>query len=95
MDAKHTKQTHWNEHILAWRASGLSQVAYCTRHGLKLTTFAYWLGKARRQATALTLVPLQLGPAVNGPVLSGAGWRLELPGEVSPAWLAELLRRLP
>lgn len=92
----HTKQAYWTEHHRAWRASGLTQAAYCERHGLTVGNFAYWLGKQRKQAVPLTLVPIPLGAGAHSPVLLGAtGWRLELPAQVSPDWLADLLRRLP
>lgn len=96
MDGTQSKQDFWNEHIRAWRRSGLSQIEYCERQGLKVANLGYWLGKQRRQAEPLTLVPLPLQVLHAGPVLHGAaGWRLELPAGVEPAWLADLLTRLP
>lgn len=96
MDSRTTKQEFWNEHIRAWRGSGLTQSEYCTRHGLKVGSLGYWLGKQRRRAGALTLVPLPLPAGHAGPVLHGVtGWRLELPAGIEPAWVGELLARLP
>ena len=90
------KQDTWNQHIRAWRGSGLSQVAYCAQHGLKAGTFAYWASKHRKEAGGLTLVPIPVDAAGTGPILHGAtGWCLELPAQASPDWIAELLRRLP
>jgi hypothetical protein len=95
MEAR-SKQDTWNQHIHAWRGSGLSQVAYCARHGLKAGTLAYWASKQRKEAGGLTLVPLSLESGAAGPILYGAtGWRLELPVQASPDWIADLLRRLP
>lgn len=95
MDTR-SKQDTWNEHICAWRESGHSQAAYCEQHGLKAANLAYWLGKQRKAAAPLTLVPLPLDSGASGPVLHGAGgWRLELPAQVRPDWIADLLRRLP
>jgi hypothetical protein len=37
----------WRRHLVAWRDSGLSQAAYCRRHGLSLACFGYWRGKLR------------------------------------------------
>jgi hypothetical protein len=37
----------WREHVRAWRASGLSCVAYCARHDLNLRTFHHWVARAR------------------------------------------------
>jgi len=96
MDPHPTKQDFWNDHIRAWRASGLTQGEYCARQGIKATSLGYWLGKQRRQAQPLTLVPLPLQAGHPGLVLHGAtGWRLELPAEVRAAWLGDLLARLP
>jgi hypothetical protein len=36
------KWAYWEQHIKAWRTSGLSRHAYCQREGLKPTTFDYW-----------------------------------------------------
>lgn len=95
MEAR-SKQDTWNQHIRAWRESGLSQTAYCNRHGLKLANLAYWLGKQRKADERLTLIPLPLGNGTSGPVLHGAsGWHLELPAQATPDWIADLLRRLP
>lgn len=96
MDTPQAKHEYWNDHIRAWRASGLSQIAYCDRHGLKLANLAYWLGKQRKANECLTLIPLPLGNGVSGLVLHGAsGWRLELPAQTKPDWIADLLRQLP
>ena len=35
----------WKSHLAAWRDSGLSQSAYCRRHGLSLPCFGYWRSK--------------------------------------------------
>lgn len=96
MDDQQTKQDFWNEHIRAWRMSGLTQGEYCKRHGLKVASLGYWKDKQRRRGEPLTLVRLPIQAGQIGPVLRGAsGWRLELPAHVEVAWLAELLTRLP
>ena len=38
-------QAFWLEHIEQWRASGLSQSAYCQQHELVLHKFGYWKRK--------------------------------------------------
>jgi hypothetical protein len=97
MEPTPSKASHWHHHLTAWQASGLSQAAYCARHGLKPASFAYWRSKQRKVTDPpLTLVPLGLGTASRGPVLSHpSGWRLELPSHVAAPWLAELLGKLP
>ena len=47
------KQEFWSRHQAGWVRSGLSQTAYCERHGLKLATFGYW----RKRLTANNDVP--------------------------------------
>lgn len=42
-----SKAGWWKAHLEAWRASGLSQAAYCHRHQLSLASFGYWRGKWR------------------------------------------------
>ncbi len=96
MEVEGTREGYWAEHIRGWKSGGLSQAAYCAQHDLKVASLSYWLGKERRQREGLTLVALPLGGGAGGPVLHGKnGWRLELPAQVEPDWLAELLRRLP
>ncbi len=36
------KRSVWADHIQSQRESGVSQQAYCTRHGLKSHQFSYW-----------------------------------------------------
>lgn len=88
------------QHVEAWRQSGLSRPAYCLRHGLNLTTFSRWVRwqtpsvaesapavipvEVKREATADASLVLRLA----------SGARLELPAAVSVDWLAELMRCL-
>jgi hypothetical protein len=30
---------YWGEQVEGWRASGLSQIAYCKQHNLNITSF--------------------------------------------------------
>ena len=39
---------YWQRHLDRWERSGLSQAAFCRRHGLKAVTFGWW---KRRLAT--------------------------------------------
>lgn len=36
---------YWQRHLDRWERSGLSQAAFCRRHGLKAVTFAWWKRK--------------------------------------------------
>ncbi len=89
---------HWREQVEDWRASGLSQIAYCEQHGLNIKSFRRWRTKLQRTAaTALTLVPISVGAPVSAPAIrlhSPGGWRIEL-ATANPTWLADLVRQLP
>ena len=98
METRQERRDFWMGHVLAWRDSGLKRADYCARHGLKPTTLAYWAKSKPAPSQNLTLVPVKLAgiQPQSGPVLRGAaGWRLELPADITPEWLAQLLRRLP
>ena len=36
---------YWRRQLDRWERSGLSQAAYCRRHGLKAVTFSWWKRK--------------------------------------------------
>lgn len=42
-----TKLANWQRHFAAWRASGLTRRAYCTREGLAVSTFDHWRRQVR------------------------------------------------
>jgi hypothetical protein len=92
--------THWKQHIEAWQASGLSQAAYCRRHGLSPATFSARVREQRAlpEPAAPALIPVRVGPPVPpaGPLVLrlASGHQLELPASAEPRWLAELLRCL-
>ncbi len=89
------KVEHWRAHVEAWRASGLSQRAYCADHDLLPHRLSYWSRKhPATTASHFTLVPLKLAPAPSGLILHGRHWRLEFPGPPAADWLAQLLGRL-
>jgi hypothetical protein len=43
-------------HLDRYRASGLTQAAYCQAHGLKPATIAYWLSKSKSESLAFVEV---------------------------------------
>jgi len=97
--AKRLGAEYWQWHLDAWRQSGLTQIAYCARHGLGVTTFYRWRrkGEAVASAKSLTLVPVSVGAPATGSIIrlhSPGGWRIEMPAGGAP-WLADLLRHLP
>lgn len=55
---KHNRE-FWTRHVKGWRASGLTQVQYCRRHGLLKGTLGYWastLNKSKAGGAALVEV---------------------------------------
>jgi hypothetical protein len=93
------RQEFWFEHIQGWRASGLSQSAYCALHGLKIASLGYWISRDKAARVPLTLVPVSVAASAvragEGLVLhSPSGWSLSVPTNAPADWLGELLRRL-
>ena len=89
------------KHIEAWQESGLSQVAYCRQHKLNSKTFSNWLRIYRSQQvapTAPTFIPVEIKPKASASgslfLRSPQGHTLELPADVSPQWLGQLLKCL-
>lgn len=65
------RMAFWRDHWEAWAASGVSQRAYCARHGLSLAAFGYWRNRIREAPAtpAPTFVPVVIEPpAVPAPV---------------------------
>ena len=59
------KAAYWSEHIAAWQRSGLSQGAYCRRHGLSQSSLSYWRKRVGATndgevASFVTIVPVPL-----------------------------------
>jgi len=94
-------QQSQQKHIEAWQSSGLSQAAYCREQGLNAKTFGNWLRIYRNGCAGnqpATLVPVTIKPAalstVSLKLRVSVGHVLEIPVDVSPRWLGELLRCL-
>lgn len=99
--AKRQTAEFWQQHLETWQQSGLTQVAYCASHGLRVKSFSRWRSKTREAVQAgnslLTLIPIRVAVPVAGTVVqlhSPGGWRIELPA-VSTTTLADLFRQLP
>lgn len=90
----------WQDHLEAWKRSGLTQIAYCANNQLHIKSLSRRLSRERGAAQAaksLTLIPISLSaqtPAGTISLHSPAGWRIELPAS-SVTGLADLLRQLP
>jgi hypothetical protein len=92
-------QEHHIKHIKTWQASGLTQAVYCQQQGLNAKTFSRWFRtyQLSNQSAKPLLIPVEITPAANTQALESIwlrlskGHALELPGNISPRWLAELL----
>lgn len=67
----------WRGHWQDWAASGLSQRAYCARHGLSYSAFGYWRNRVKAEPAVPTpaFVPVIVEPsaeAVAAPALEPA-----------------------
>jgi hypothetical protein len=91
------------EHIQIWQASGLTQAVYCQQQGLNAKTFSRWFKtyQLSNQSTKPLLIPVEIKPAADTlpatePIWLrlAKGYSLELPSDISPRWLAELLQCL-
>lgn len=96
-----TTQEQQIRHIKAWQMSGLTQASYCRDHGLNSKTFGNWLrvyrvGTKHNQRTSL--IPVTIRPTATPSdylkLRCSSGHTLELPADVSPQWLGELLKCL-
>ena len=103
------KHTQWQQHVKAWRGSGLSQADYCRQQGLNSKTFSVWARRCQQDLSMdnkdapLEIIPIQVTATVpDAPTQTQAcmtlrfpcGEELELSTAVSPRWLAELLQCL-
>ena len=95
MSMSDERRQFWLGHVQAWRASGLTQVAYCQQHGLKPKAFSYWSRQQRQGNPPLTLVPVAVRPSSAHGELRlqhSSGWQLVVPTTRDSGWLAALLR---
>ena len=60
------RRAFWQEHLVQWQASGMTQVAYCRQHGLNRDQFGYWkkrLLSARLPDAAPGFIAVQMASA--------------------------------
>ncbi len=93
------QRQHWNDIILDWQDSGLSQVNYCRKHNLKPHQFNYYKGLVLTPKMEPSLVPV--ATALPLPVTSSTitailpdGIRLEVPSDQALTLLPNLIATL-
>lgn len=96
-----TLQQYQQNHIETWRASDLSQAAYCRKHGINAKTFGNWLRfyrAERKDSQPAAVIPVTIKSTATSTdslkLRCSGGQTLELPANVSPQWLGELLKCL-
>ncbi len=92
------KRSFWRKQLALWGRSGVSQRAFCVRHGLALSTFQWWAKKLRAAPTA-SFVPLAIsgvgaGSAAVIEVELRSRTRLRLEGEAALKALDALVARI-
>lgn len=75
----------WQDHVDAWKRSGLSSRQYCERHGLNRGTLGYWSSRLRAAASAEPprFLPVQVATVPEEPPAGNAGIVLELAEGIS------------
>jgi hypothetical protein len=88
----------WEEHIAAWRSTGLSQAEYCRSNGLVKSRFWYWRRRLdRHEAEDISFVPVAVSPNRTSPpsgairVITPNGYRIELENGFDPHGMRQLL----
>lgn len=91
---RHTPE-QWKALFVAQQASGMTMAAFCHEHGIRPKSFYYWHRKLVAKASindTFVRVPLPPQPASVCTLRVGSA-ELVL-GDVSPSWLAALMRAL-
>ena len=102
------KAAYWAGHIETWRGSGLSQGAYCRRHGLSQSSWGYWRKRLARSADeeaapCFAIVPVPLLASAQADMATapepllvhvGDGFRIEIRGDFAAPVLEKLVRTL-
>ena len=102
------KAAYWTEHIAAWHKSGLSQGAYCRRHGLSQSSWGYWRKRLARSADGeaapcFAIVPVPLLASAQADMATapepmlvhvGNAFRIEIRGDFAAPVLEKLVRTL-
>jgi hypothetical protein len=80
------KSQIWKEHIENYRSSGLSQIDFCSRHGLKLSTLGYWITYFNRQQQSKDFVEVAVKPVQA----TGIELRIKEQIVISVTWESDL-----
>jgi hypothetical protein len=91
--SKQTKMALWEKRVGSWRSSGLSQRAWCLRHGISPQTFGYWC-RSLSSRDAMLPVLVQADGEATVEVVLGNGVSLRLPSTMPDEALSRWLQVL-
>lgn len=91
-----SSESHWHLHIQKQAKSSLTVQAYCDRHRLSSGMFYYWRKKLAAAVEQRAFLEVEVSPPVHhSPIIEihfGAGKLIRIEGQVSPAFLRELIQ---
>ncbi len=82
-ESKHAyKQGFWKEHSEAWKASELTQVAYCAQQGISYQSFVYQHNRMANKSQRPTINFVEAKPEAVAVNPQTAGLQLMLPNGI-------------
>lgn len=94
------KAAFWQQHLVGFRASGLSRVEYCREHGLKVHQLGYQLDRAGKTAKAMAKsafarvaapAHVEATQRHGARLVFGRGVALELGSDADASWVAKVI----
>ena len=91
------KRRYWRQHLDAWQASGLTQVAYCRKHDLSRFQFHYWRKRFQQSASLPALIEIPFSSAVDRQarqalrLLVGDQYQIAVERDFDPVALRQLI----
>ena len=97
--AKNQTQGLWKDHSEAWKASGITQQAYCEQAGISYRCFVYQHNRLMSQSKKLPLKFIEAKPesaVISGPasglqLMLPNGIRIGIGAEINPVLLQTVL----
>lgn len=95
------KRRKWEEHIVGWEESGITQAEYCRIHDLNAGQFTYFKSRLKRKSDNSSPVAVQINPdmlqpetACRSPLRLNLenGLQIEIKNDFDPSLLAALIR---
>ena len=85
----------WRERVRAWRASGETMAAFCTRHGYTRGTLSWWSSRLGAETRpAFVRLVARAAPTTPSLRLEVGAVRIEVTRGFDPVLLADVVRAL-